>query len=139
MHNIHQDFEINRSTHNSEIADMNLKVGKMQDICNQSLDYIDEVKDSQEKIATIVTCLLEFSSIEQALSFQDEIDRQRGVFTHSPSKKEGSLGRMTSKKGSIKNGDIASPSVKEDSIIGGQQSFELLSHKASKEATLSID
>ena len=29
MHNIHQDFEINRTTHNSEIADMNLKVGKM--------------------------------------------------------------------------------------------------------------
>ena len=69
MHNVHQDFEINRSNHTSEIADMSLKVGKMQDICNQSLDYIDEVKDSQEKIATIVTCLLEFNSIEQALSF----------------------------------------------------------------------
>ena len=36
------------------------------------------MKGSIESYATILTCLLEFNSIEQALSYQDEIDRNKG-------------------------------------------------------------
>ena len=35
------------------------------------------MKGSIESYATILTCLLEFSSIEQALSYQDEVDRNK--------------------------------------------------------------
>ena len=43
---------------------MNLKVCKMQDVGTRCLDNIDEIKDSFEKVGTIVTCMLEFNSIE---------------------------------------------------------------------------
>jgi hypothetical protein len=41
---------------------------------HKTLDNLDEVKDSIEKVATIITCLLEFDSIAQAISHSDEND-----------------------------------------------------------------
>jgi len=41
----------------------------MQEVAHKCLDSIDELKTSMEHSGTVITCLLEFSSIEQALAF----------------------------------------------------------------------
>ena len=46
----------------------------MSEVGHKTLDNLDEVKDSIEKMATITTCLLEFDSIAQAISHSDEND-----------------------------------------------------------------
>ena len=60
------------------------------------------------------------------------MDKTRGIGNYQV--KESSITRINQSE-SKRNNDI----IGEDSIIGAQQSFEILSHKASKEASLSID
>jgi hypothetical protein len=42
---------------------MNVKTMKLSELAGKTFDNIDLVKDSVEKFATIIACLLEFSSI----------------------------------------------------------------------------
>jgi hypothetical protein len=41
-----------------------MKISKLSEVGHKTLDSMDEIKASIEKEATILTCLLEFSSIE---------------------------------------------------------------------------
>ena len=54
-----------------------MKILKLSDVANKTLDSIDDTRDSIEKYATILTCLVEFNSIENALSFHHEIDKTK--------------------------------------------------------------
>lgn len=49
--------------HNKEHGEINVKITKLSEVGHKTLDNLDEVKDSIEKVATIITCLLEFDSI----------------------------------------------------------------------------
>lgn len=42
---------------------MNLKTIKLSELAGKTFDNIDLVKESVEKFATIISCLMEFSSI----------------------------------------------------------------------------
>ena len=53
---------------------MNIKITKLSEVGHKTLDNLDEVKDSIEKVATIITCLLEFDLMSQAISHSDEND-----------------------------------------------------------------
>jgi|DEB0MinimDraft_12_1074336.scaffolds.fasta_scaffold65180_2 hypothetical protein len=69
IHNVHHDFEGFLKKHKQEHSELNLKVAKMQEIAHRCLDGIEESRGSNEKMGTIMTCMLEFNSIAQALQF----------------------------------------------------------------------
>jgi len=73
------------------------------------------VKDSFEKSATVLTCLLEFNSIQQALMFHDENSDQRKIM-------------VTHRSSNAKD---------EETLANGNNSSELLSNRGSKE--LNVD
>ena len=50
--------------HKKEHAEVNLKISKLSEVGHKTLDNVDNIKGSVEKYATILTCLLEFNSIE---------------------------------------------------------------------------
>jgi hypothetical protein len=72
------------------------------------------VKDSIEKSATVLTCLLEFNSIQQALMFHDENSDQRKIM-------------VTHRSSNAKD---------EETLANGNNSSELLSNRGSKELNL---
>jgi hypothetical protein len=47
--------------HKKEHSELNVKVTKLSEVAHKTLDNLDEVKESIEKAATILTCLLEFN------------------------------------------------------------------------------
>ena len=79
LHTVHQDLENFLRKHKKEHTELNMKTSKLSEVAHKTIDNVDQIKGSIESYATIFTCLLEFNSIEQALSYQDEIDRNRGV------------------------------------------------------------
>jgi hypothetical protein len=68
VNNVHQDFEKFLIKHRQEHQDMNLKTMKLSELAGKTFDNIDLVRDSVEKFATIIACLIEFSSIQQCIS-----------------------------------------------------------------------
>ena len=64
FHSVHQDLESFLKRHKKEHNELNVKVAKLSEVGHKTLDNVDQVKESVERYATILTCLLEFSSIE---------------------------------------------------------------------------
>lgn len=75
MHTVHQDLENFLKKHKKEHSEINLKLSKLSDVNLKQVDNIEEVRATIEKQATIMTCMLEFSNIEQALAYQGEPDK----------------------------------------------------------------
>jgi len=44
--------------------EQNVKIQKLSEVASKIMDHIEELRASFEKSATIVSCLLEFNSIE---------------------------------------------------------------------------
>jgi hypothetical protein len=61
--NVHKDFEKFLVRNKKEVSDFNIKTAKLSELAGKTFDSIDSVRDSVEKFATILSCLLEFSSI----------------------------------------------------------------------------
>jgi hypothetical protein len=70
-----------------------MKVAKLSEVGHKTLDSMDEIKGSIEKEATILTCLLEFCSIEQALKYHEEAERVRFQSIQVPQKQEKTIKR----------------------------------------------
>ena len=77
LHTVHQDFEHFLTKHKREHTDLNMKVMKCQDEMQQFTSSLDTTKKYVENYATILSCVVEFQSIEQCLSLQDEDDRHQ--------------------------------------------------------------
>ena len=54
-----------------------MKTNKLAEVGHKTLDNLDEIKDSIEKQATILTCQTEFSAIEQTLQYHHEVERAK--------------------------------------------------------------
>lgn len=65
--NVHSDFENFLKKHKKEHNELNLKNVKLSELAHKTFDNIDQVRDSVEKYATILSCLFEYNSIDQAL------------------------------------------------------------------------
>jgi tRNA splicing ligase len=96
MHTVHQDFENFLRKHKKEHAELNLKISKLSEVGHKTLDGVDEVRDTVEKYATMMTCLTEFSSISQALAYQDEFDKSKSMSHPPPKAMESQRTRMCS-------------------------------------------
>lgn len=80
VHSVHQDFENFLLKHKKEHSELGMKISKLSEVGHKTLDSMDEIKASIEKEATILTCLLEFSSIEQALTYHEETLRMVNIY-----------------------------------------------------------
>ena len=76
LHTVHQDFEHFLTKHKREHADLNIKVMKAHEELSLCSAGQQETKKAVDSYATILSCLVEFNSIEQQLALQDEDDRQ---------------------------------------------------------------
>ena len=63
LHTVHHDLEAFLKRHKLEHNELNLKFQKMSDVGHKTLDNIDQVRGSIESMATMLTCLTEFSHI----------------------------------------------------------------------------
>lgn len=77
LHTVHQDFEHFLTKHKREHTDLNMKVMKTQQDLDSLIGSLTDTRKSVESYATILSCLVEFNSIEQCLSLQDEDDRHQ--------------------------------------------------------------
>ena len=64
LSNVHGDLETFLKKHKKEHGELNLKISKLSEVAHKTLDNVDQVKGAVEKYATILTCLVEFDSIE---------------------------------------------------------------------------
>ena len=106
LHTVHQDLENFLRKHKKEHTELNMKTSKLSEVAQKTLDNVDQVKGAMESYATILTCLLEFNSIEQALAYQEEIDRNKfqlkgGALAHQASKELTSAKRSNVSLGSL--------------------------------------
>ena len=76
LHTVHQDFESFLNKHKKEHTSLNMRVLKVTEDMSQVVTQVQTVRQAVESYATVLTCLVEFNSIEQALSLQDEQDRK---------------------------------------------------------------
>jgi len=53
-----------------------MRVLKVTEDMSQVVTQVQSVRQAVESYATVLTCLVEFNSIEQALALQDEDDRK---------------------------------------------------------------
>ena len=77
LHTVHQDFEHFLTKHKREHTDINMKLMKTQDELSQFTSSLSETKRYVDQYATILSCMVEFCSIEQCLSLADEEDRHQ--------------------------------------------------------------
>lgn len=96
VHTVHSDFEKYLKKHKQEHGELSLKVVKLSEVGHKTLDSMDEIKASIEKQATILTCLLEFSSIEQALKYHEEAEKIRISAVGIQNQKESKVKRQGS-------------------------------------------
>ena len=158
LHNVHQDLENFLRKHKKEHNELNLKVQKLSEVGHKTLDNIDQIKSSIEGYATILTCMLEFNSIEQALTSQEEQDRARMSLLGGSAQKDKSefkntgksLGSLGPKSSKNQHGSNFFPTYQtidpdrglaaDDSILQEQASLDRLStQKRGKDGQLSID
>eukprot|EP00347_Sterkiella_histriomuscorum_P021638 403333283 len=76
IHTLHSDFEGFLKKHKKEHAEISTKIREIEEKVKGD-NFNSEIKNSIEHYATILSCLVEYSSIEQALCLQDENDRQK--------------------------------------------------------------
>lgn len=77
LHTVHQDFESFLNKHKKEHTGLNMRMLKVTEDMSQVIGQVSTVRTTVEQYATVMTCLVEFNSIEQALSLQDEDDRKQ--------------------------------------------------------------
>ena len=75
LHQVHQDFEGFLNKHKKEHTNLNMRVLKVSEDMASLVTQFTNTKTAVEQYATVLTCLAEFNSIEQALATQDEEDR----------------------------------------------------------------
>ncbi len=69
LQTVHQDFESFLKKHKKEHAELNTKVTQLQSMVDGELHaQVSEVRGVVEAYATVISCLVEFSNLEQALS-----------------------------------------------------------------------
>ena len=76
LHTVHQDFDSFITKHKKEHTNLNRRVLKVTEDVQRILESSNKVRNVVESYATVLTCLVEFNSIEQALQEQDEEDRK---------------------------------------------------------------
>jgi hypothetical protein len=76
LHTVHADFEGFLNKHKKEHTGVNMRLLKVTEDLNSSVAQFNSIKSAIEQYATVLTCLVEFNSIEQALALQDEADRE---------------------------------------------------------------
>jgi hypothetical protein len=76
LHTVHQDFESFLNKHKKEHTSLNMRLLKVTEDMSQVVAQVNTVRQTVEQYATVMTCLVEFNSIEQALALQDEDDRR---------------------------------------------------------------
>ena len=74
MHNVHADVEATIAKHKQDYTELNFKQTKMQEVAHRCLDSVEEAKEVHSKMGTMLTCLVEYCNIGQALGAQDETD-----------------------------------------------------------------
>ena len=77
LHTVHQDFESFLNKHKKEHTNLNMRVLKVSEDMSQLVAQVGSTKSAVEQYATVLTCMVEFNSIEQALALQDEEDRDQ--------------------------------------------------------------
>jgi len=68
LHTVHQDFESFLNKHKKEHTGLNMRMLKVSEDMSQVIGQVSSVRGAVEQYATVMTCLVEFNSIEQALS-----------------------------------------------------------------------
>lgn len=76
LHTVHEDFENFLTKHKKEHTSLNMRLLKVTEDLNMVLNQIQPVKNAVDSYATMLACLVEFNSIEHALTIQDEDDRE---------------------------------------------------------------
>lgn len=76
LHTVHSDFEAFLSKHKKEHNNLNMRLLKVTEDMSAVLLQFKPIKQTIDKFATTVACLVEFNSIEHALALQDEADRE---------------------------------------------------------------
>lgn len=74
MHSFHGDLERFEKKYKVETQEMNVKVIKMQEVAHKCLDSLDDNNLANQKLATLVTCLLESNKMTEAIYNQDDRD-----------------------------------------------------------------
>ena len=64
LHTIHSDFENFLIKHRKEHTNLNVRLVKMNEDMHACLESIKNTKSSVDQFATVLTCLVEFNSIE---------------------------------------------------------------------------
>ena len=55
-------------------TEQNAKSSKLQEVANKTLDALDDIKSSIENSGTIISCIVEFNSMQQAINqYQDSL------------------------------------------------------------------
>ena len=68
LHTIHSDFETFLAKHKREHVNLNMRVARLSEDVSHVVDAIRATRRAVEAQATVVTCLVEFNSIEHALA-----------------------------------------------------------------------
>ena len=76
LHQVHSDFEQFLTKHKKEHTNINMRILKVTEDLGSALSQFKTLKTNVDQYATVLTCLVEFTSIEHALALQDEEDRQ---------------------------------------------------------------
>jgi hypothetical protein len=53
-----------------------MKMVKMSEVSHKCLDSLDDNNESSSKTATLVTCIIEYCNMTQALYYQDDSDNK---------------------------------------------------------------
>ncbi|CDW87818.1 UNKNOWN [Stylonychia lemnae] len=77
IHTLHSDFESFLKKHKKEHSEIVQKVNSIDQKANQADLSSQDIRQSVESYSTMLSCLVEFCNIEQALALQDEQDRQK--------------------------------------------------------------
>ena len=64
MHTVHQDFESFLNKHKKEHTNLNMRVLKVGEDMSQLVSQLASTKSAVEQYATVLTCMVEFNSIE---------------------------------------------------------------------------
>lgn len=64
LHTVHQDFESFLNKHKKEHTSLNMRVLKVTEDMSQVVSQLQTVRSAVESYATVMTCLVEFNSIE---------------------------------------------------------------------------
>jgi hypothetical protein len=68
LHSLHQQVDKQHLRSTDMYAEQNGKVNRLSEVANKTLDQIDGVKDTIGKVGTVLSCLVEFGSLNTAIN-----------------------------------------------------------------------